>query len=58
MKAYERCTGIKYYFDVEYKYNEEYCFDKFRSMSNETIQYICNLLNIKEMLHLEPLWKV
>ncbi|CCL65836.1 patatin-like phospholipase family protein [Clostridioides difficile] len=47
MKAYERCTGIKYYFDVEYKYNEEYCFDKFRSMSNETIQYICNLLNIK-----------
>lgn len=24
MKAYERCTGIKYYFDVEYKYNEEY----------------------------------
>ncbi|UWD50019.1 patatin-like phospholipase family protein [Clostridioides difficile] len=47
MKAYERCDGIKYYFDVEYKYDEEYCFDKFRRMSNETIQCICNLLNIK-----------
>nr|UWI49350.1 patatin-like phospholipase family protein [Clostridioides difficile] len=47
MKAYERCDGIKYYFDVEYKYDEEYCFDRFRRMSNETIQCICNLLNIK-----------
>lgn len=47
MKAYERCDGIKYYFDVEYKYDEEYCFDRFRRMNNETIQCICNLLNIK-----------
>ncbi|MCC0655691.1 patatin-like phospholipase family protein [Clostridioides sp. ES-S-0123-01] len=47
MKVYERCDGIKYYFDVEYKYDEEYCFDRFRRMSNETIQCICNLLNIK-----------
>lgn len=47
MKAYERCDGIKYYFYVEYKYDEEYCFDRFRRMSNETIQCICNLLNIK-----------
>ncbi|PBI40703.1 patatin-like phospholipase family protein [Clostridioides difficile] len=58
MKAYERCTGIKYYFDVEYKYNEEYCFDKFRSMSNETIQYICNLLNIKRDASLRTVMEI
>lgn len=55
MKAYERCNGIKYYFDVEYKYNEEYCFDKFRSMSNETVQFICNLLNIKRDISLRTI---
>ncbi|HBF4441233.1 TPA: patatin-like phospholipase family protein [Clostridioides difficile] len=58
MKAYERCTGIKYYFDIEYKYNEEYCFDKFRSMSNETIQYICNLLNIKRDASLRTVMEI
>ncbi|TQX31924.1 patatin-like phospholipase family protein [Clostridioides difficile] len=58
MKAYERCTGIKYYFDVEYKYNEEYCFDKFRSMSNKTIQYICNLLNIKRDASLRTVMEI
>ena len=29
MKAYNRYEGIKYYFNPDYKYDEEYCFYKF-----------------------------
>lgn len=47
MKAYERYEGIKYYFNVNYKYSDDYCFEKLRSLSKETIEGLCNLLGIK-----------
>ena len=48
MKAYERYDGVKYYFNVDCIYDEEYCFNKFNKLKIETIEDICNLLNIKK----------
>lgn len=47
MKAYNRYDGIKYYFNVDYKYDEDYCFNKLKSMEKDTIENLLNLLNIK-----------
>lgn len=49
MKAYNRYDGIKYYFNVDYKYDEEYCFNKFKRMEKESIENLLNLLNIKRV---------
>ena len=43
MKAYDRYEGIKYYFNVDYMFDEEYCFNKFKSLKTETIENILNL---------------
>ncbi|HSQ87281.1 patatin-like phospholipase family protein [Romboutsia sp.] len=48
MKSYCRYEGIKYYFNADYKFDEKYCFDKFRRMSKETIENMSNLLAIKK----------
>ncbi|MGL5313109.1 MAG: patatin-like phospholipase family protein [Peptostreptococcaceae bacterium] len=48
MKAYNRYDGIKYYFNVDYKYDDNYCFNKFKSMEKDTIENLSNLLNIKK----------
>ena len=48
MKAYNRYEGIKYYFNADYKYDEAYCFNKFKSMNKESIECILSLLNIKK----------
>ncbi|MGL5346359.1 MAG: patatin-like phospholipase family protein [Peptostreptococcaceae bacterium] len=48
MKAYNRYEGIKYYFNADYKYDEAYCFNKFKSMNKESIESILSLLNIKK----------
>ena len=48
MKAYDRYEGIKYYFNVDYMFDEEYCFNKFKSLKTETIENILNLFNIKK----------
>lgn len=47
MKVYNRYDGIKYYFNVDYKYDEDYCFNKFKNMEKESIENLLNLLNIK-----------
>lgn len=47
MKTFDRYEGIKYYFNVDYKYDEDYCFNKFISLSKETIESLCKILNIK-----------
>ncbi|MGL5692531.1 MAG: patatin-like phospholipase family protein [Peptostreptococcaceae bacterium] len=47
MKAFERYEGVKYYFNLDYKYDENYCFDKFYNLKLETIESLCNTLNIK-----------
>ena len=47
MKTFNRYEGLKYYFNVDYKYDEDYCFNKFTSLHTDTIQSLCKLLNIK-----------
>ena len=47
MKAYDRYDGIKYYFNVDYRFDEDYCFNKFKNMKKETIENLLSLFNIK-----------
>ena len=47
MKTFNRYEGLKYYFNVDYKYDEDYCFNKFISLHTDTIENLCKLLNIK-----------
>lgn len=47
MKTFNRYEGLKYYFNVDYKYDEDYCFNKFISLHTNTIENLCKLLNIK-----------
>ncbi|MGL6106287.1 patatin-like phospholipase family protein [Romboutsia sp.] len=47
MKAYNRYEGIKYYFNADYKFDENYCFEKFKNMEKETIESLLNILSIK-----------
>lgn len=47
MKAFERYEGVRYYFNLDYKYDENYCFNKFYNLDIETIESLCNTLNIK-----------
>lgn len=47
MKAYERYEGVKYYFNLDYKYDENYCFERFKNLNNETLESLCNTLGIK-----------
>ena len=35
-------------FNVDYMFDEEYCFNKFKSLKIETIENILNLFNIKK----------
>lgn len=48
MKAYNRYDGNRYYFNADYKFEEIYCFEKFRKMDKESIKNISNLLGIKK----------
>ncbi|MGL4914620.1 MAG: patatin-like phospholipase family protein [Romboutsia sp.] len=48
MKAYNRYEGNRYYFNADYKFEEGYCFEKFRKMDKESIENISNLLGIKK----------
>ena len=48
MKAYKRYDGVKYFFNLDCKYNEDYCFKKISSLSEDTINDLCYLLNIKK----------
>ncbi len=48
MKAYERYDGVNYFFNLDCKYNEDYCFNKISNLSKDTISKLCELLNIKK----------
>lgn len=47
MKAYKRYDGNKYYFNLDYKYSDDYCFEKIKRLNKETIEGLCTLLGIK-----------
>lgn len=47
MKTFNRFDGLNYYFNVDYKYDEDYCFNKLISLNIETIENLCKALNIK-----------
>lgn len=47
MKTFNRYDGIRYYFNLDYKYDDEYCFDKLSNLSKDSIGSLCKLLNIK-----------
>lgn len=47
MKAYDRYEGVKYFFNLDYKYDENYCFEKFKNLKKETIEEMCKTLGIK-----------
>lgn len=48
MKAYKRYDGVKYFFNLDCKYNEDYCFRKISNLNEDTINDLCYLLNIKK----------
>lgn len=58
MKAYNRYEGTKYYFNVDYKFDDEYCFEKFRRLDRQTIEDVSNLLGIKKDASLRTLMEV
>lgn len=58
MKVYNRYDGNRYYFNVDFKYDEDYCFNKFRNMNKESIKNILDLLNIKRDVNLRTLLEV
>lgn len=47
MKTFDRYDGIGYYFNKDYKYDEDYCFYKLSNLSKETIESLSKVLNIK-----------
>lgn len=48
MKSYNRYEGVRYYFNVNYKYDEDYCFNKFARLDKDTIERLSNLLGVKK----------
>lgn len=47
MKTFDRYDGLRYYFNKEYKYDDDYCFYKLSNLSKETIESLTKALNIK-----------
>ena len=48
MKAYKRYDGVNYFFNLDCKYSEDYCFNKISNLSKDTINDLCYLFNIKK----------
>ena len=47
MKVFKRYEGVKYYFNADFRYDEETCFEAIKNLDIDTIEYICNILKIK-----------
>lgn len=47
MKTYKRYDGVKYFFNVDFIYDENTCFDMIKNLNIKTIQDICKILKIK-----------
>lgn len=48
MKSYNRYDGANYFFNLNCKYDEKYCFEKLCNISIDTINNLCCLLHIKK----------
>ena len=48
MKAYDRYDGVNYFFNLDCKYDEKYCFEKLSNINTDTINDLCYLLHIKK----------
>ncbi|MEG1409074.1 MAG: patatin-like phospholipase family protein [Terrisporobacter sp.] len=48
MKAFKRYDGVKYFFNLDCKYEEDYCFKKLSNVRIDTINDLCCLLNIRK----------
>ena len=51
MKAYKRYDGVNYFFNLNCKYSEDYCFEKLSKVSVDTINDLCYVLNIKREIN-------
>ena len=51
MKAYNRYDGVNYFFNLDCKYSEDYCFNKISNLSMDTINDLCCLLNINKNIN-------
>ena len=58
MKAYDRYEGIRYYFNANYMFDEDYCFNKFKNIKKETIENMLSLFDIKREPNLRTLLEV
>lgn len=47
MKTYKRYDGVKYFFNADFIYDENTCFDMITNLNIKTIQEICKILKIK-----------
>lgn len=51
MKAFKRYDGVKYFFNLNCKYDENLCFKKLSNISSDTINDLCYLFNIKKNIN-------
>ncbi|GAA0707401.1 patatin-like phospholipase family protein [Paraclostridium ghonii] len=58
MKTFDRYDGIRYYFNKDYKYDEDYCFYKLSNLSKESIESLLKALNIKRDISKRTLLEV
>ncbi|MFI3209867.1 MAG: patatin-like phospholipase family protein [Peptostreptococcaceae bacterium] len=55
MKSYDRYVGVNYFFNADYKFDEDYCFYKIKSVDKDIIKLLCDILNIKKDPNLRTL---
>lgn len=48
LKFFEKLQGVKYFFQLDTKFEEKYCFDIFAKLDEKTIESLCKILNIKQ----------
>ena len=47
MKVFKRYDGVKYFFNADFIYDEETCFNLISNIDIKTIEYICKILKIR-----------
>ena len=58
MKVYDRYEGVKYYFNIDYMFDEDYCLNKFKMLKQKTIENLLNLFSIKKDPTLRTLFEI